>query len=137
MDGLDSEWQRKGATLSEKTAQREFGLSQDEIVQAIRAGKLQCRRGSAHGNPFLRLLRREVEALVRKGRGVAYLTDQQAKAELARVDRELRRLVREVAALEERRAVLLQRVMPLSPPGRPPRHRPPRPAAPGPRPPTR
>lgn len=52
MDDLDSEWQRKGATLSDKTAREEFGLTQDEIVQAIRAGKLQYRRNSIHGNPF-------------------------------------------------------------------------------------
>ena len=40
---LESEWQRKGATLSDKTARKELGLTQDEIVQAIRAGKLQYR----------------------------------------------------------------------------------------------
>ncbi|MGC9225634.1 MAG: hypothetical protein ACP5E2_17150, partial [Terracidiphilus sp.] len=38
MDNMDSEWQRKGATLSDKTARKEFGLTQDEIVRAIRAG---------------------------------------------------------------------------------------------------
>jgi hypothetical protein len=41
---LDSEWLRKGATLSDKTARKEFGLTQNEIVQGIRTGKLQCRR---------------------------------------------------------------------------------------------
>lgn len=29
MDDLDSEWQRKGAPLSDKTARKEFGLMQD------------------------------------------------------------------------------------------------------------
>ena len=38
---LDSEWQRKGATLSDKTVRKEFGLTQDEIVRVIRARKLQ------------------------------------------------------------------------------------------------
>ena len=51
MDDLDSEWRRKGATLSHKTAQEEFGLTWEEIVRAIRAGKLQCREHSMHGNP--------------------------------------------------------------------------------------
>jgi 3'-phosphoadenosine 5'-phosphosulfate sulfotransferase len=69
-----AEWQRKGATLSDKTASKEFGLTHDAIVAAIRAGKLQCRRNSAHGNPFLRLLRREVEALVKQQQGDDYLT---------------------------------------------------------------
>src|SRR5206468_7098088 len=58
----DDEWQRKGATLSDKTARQEFGLTQDEIYDAIDAGTLQYRRAYMHGNPWLRLLRREVEA---------------------------------------------------------------------------
>jgi hypothetical protein len=32
VDDLNSEWQRKGGTLSDKTARKEFGLTQDEIV---------------------------------------------------------------------------------------------------------
>jgi hypothetical protein len=38
-----------------------------------------------YGNPWLRLLRREVEALVRKKHGNNYLRGQQAKTELARI----------------------------------------------------
>ncbi|HEX9640984.1 MAG TPA: hypothetical protein VGB13_06700, partial [Candidatus Krumholzibacteria bacterium] len=63
--------------------------------------------GSMYGNPFLRLLRREVEALVRKQRGGGYLQEQQAKSELARIQRELKRLKRQVVALEERQSKLL------------------------------
>ncbi|MGO9833461.1 MAG: hypothetical protein ACLP1X_04530 [Polyangiaceae bacterium] len=59
-----------------------------------------------YGNPFLRLLRREIEALVRKKRGASFLTKQQAKAELTRLDAELRRLRAKVTALEARRAKL-------------------------------
>jgi hypothetical protein len=92
MDDLESEWQSKGATLSHKTAQEEFGLTWEEIVQAIRAGKLQYRKGSMYGNPWLRLLRREVEALARNQHGDRYLKDRQAKTELVHVNRELRRL---------------------------------------------
>jgi hypothetical protein len=41
---LDTEeWVRKGATLSDKSARAECGLTQDEIIAAIRAGKLQYR----------------------------------------------------------------------------------------------
>ncbi len=107
MDEPDSEWQRKGATLSDKTVRKEFGLTQDEIVQAIRAGKLQYRRNSIHGNPFLRLLRREVEALVKEKHGEDYLKDQRAKTELARVNRELKRLRTQIAALEDCKARLI------------------------------
>jgi hypothetical protein len=57
---VQEEWSRKGATLSDKTARKEFGLTQDEIVVAIDAGQLQYRVGVIQGNPWLRLLRREV-----------------------------------------------------------------------------
>jgi hypothetical protein len=102
-----SEWRRKGATLSDKTSRKEFGLTQDEIVRAIRAGKLQYRQAAMHGNPFLRLLRREVEALVEKKHGNDYLKEQQAKTELALVNRELKRLRTQVASLEERKSKLM------------------------------
>jgi len=107
MDDLDSEWQRKGATLSDKTAREELGLTQDEIVRAIRAGKLHCREASMHGNPWLRLLRREVEALVKKKYGDDYLKEQQAKTELGGINRELKRLKTRAGVLEERKARLM------------------------------
>ena len=102
----NDEWQRKGATLSDKTARQEFGLTQDEIYDAIDAGTLQYRQAYMHGNPWLRLLRREVEALARARHGDRYVSEQQARAELTRVNREIRRLRTELAELEERRAKL-------------------------------
>ena len=107
MDDLDSEWRRKGATLSHKTAQEEFGLTWEQIVRAIRAGKLHCRQQSMHGNPWLRLLRREVEALVREKHGANYLRDRRAKTELARINRELKRLKGQIAALEVQKSKLI------------------------------
>jgi hypothetical protein len=107
MDDLDSEWRRKGATLSHKTAQEEFGLTWEEIVRAIRAGKLQYREHSMYGNPWLRLLRREVETLVKERHGANYLRDRQAKTELARINRELKRLKGQIAVLEQRRSKLI------------------------------
>lgn len=87
---LDSEWRRKGATLSDKTARKELRLTQDEIVQAIRARKLHYRVASMHGNPWFRLLRREVEALVKRRHGDDYQKDQQAKTELGGINRGLK-----------------------------------------------
>src|SRR5215469_8708117 len=107
MDDLDSEWRRKGTTLSHKTAQEEFGLTWEEIVRAIRAGKLHYQEQSMHGSPWLRLLRREVEALVKKGHGAVYLKDRMAQEELARIHRELKRLRSQIAALEERKSKLI------------------------------
>jgi hypothetical protein len=100
------EWRRKGSTLSDKNACREFGLTQDEIYDAIDAGTLHYRRAAMHGNPWLRLLRREVEALARARHGERYVNEQQNRAELTRVKREIRRLRAELAELEERQAKL-------------------------------
>ena len=101
------EWGRKGATLSDKTARSEYGLTQEEIYAAIDAGKLQYRPAAMHGNPWLRLLRREVEDLVATRSGDRYLRERKARTELAQVNRELKQLRAQLAALEERRAALL------------------------------
>jgi ribosomal protein L19E len=105
-DHPGEEWRRKGATLSDKTASQEFGLTQDEIYEAIDAGTLQYRQAAMHGNPWLRLLRREVEALARSSHGDRHVRQNQARAELTRVNREIRRLRAELATLEERRTQL-------------------------------
>src|SRR5580704_15906588 len=107
MELYGDEWVRKGATLSDKTARSEFGLTQDEIIAGIRAGKLQYRRAEMHGSPWLRLLRREVEDLVSTRHGERYLHEQQARTELKRVNCELKQLRTQLTALEERRAALL------------------------------
>ena len=61
---MQEERSRKGATFARTTARKDFGLTQDEIVAAIDAGQLQHRVGVIHCNPWLRLLRREVEELM-------------------------------------------------------------------------
>ncbi|MBC8186247.1 hypothetical protein H8E88_34625 [candidate division KSB1 bacterium] len=38
-----SAWVKKGGTLSDKSAKKEFGLTKEEIIEAIRNGKLQHR----------------------------------------------------------------------------------------------
>jgi hypothetical protein len=107
MEFHDGGWACKGATLSDKTARSEYGLTQDEIFAAIDAGKLQYRPAAMHGNPWLRLLRTEVEDLAKALHGERYLRERQARTELARISRELKQLRAQLAALEERRSVLL------------------------------
>src|SRR6201981_3642 len=107
MELYGDEWGRKGATLSDKSARSEYGLTQDEIFAAIDAGKLQYRPAAMHGNPWLRLLRREAQDLARTLHGDRDVREKQARAELARVNRELKQLRSHLATLEERRAALL------------------------------
>jgi hypothetical protein len=102
----DDEWTEQGATLSDKAAMQKYGLSRVEIYAAMRAGKLQYREQSMHGNPWFRLLRREVEALIAEKRGSAGLEAQKRMAEIAEIDKRLRAIKREAAKLERRRAEL-------------------------------
>ena len=83
----DSAWTRKGTTLSNKSAQKEFGLTFEEIVEGIRAGKLQYRENSVYGSPFLRLIRQEVEALVSEKYGDEHLKKRKLNKELAEVNK--------------------------------------------------
>ena len=100
-------WVQKGTTLSEKTAQKEFGLTQEEIIDAIKAGKLQYRHNTLYGNPCLKLLRNEVEDLVNAKYGGDYLQTKNAKTALSKVGTEIRSLQRKIAQLEKRKEELL------------------------------
>ena len=100
-------WVQKGATLSDKTAQKEFGLRHEDIIVAIREGKLQYRHNTLYGNPCLKLLREEVECLVNEKYGMNYLKQRNAKTELGKVQTAIRSLQRKIAQLEKRRAELL------------------------------
>jgi len=102
-----SVWTKKGATLSDKSARKEYGLAQEEIIEAIKAGKLQYRHNNVFGNPYLKLIRSEVEALVDEKYGNNYLKKKKIKKELAQVTKELKRLKAQVVSLEQKKAELL------------------------------
>lgn len=104
----DSIWTRKGATLSDKSARLEFGLTQQEIIAAIRADKLQFRESNMHGNPWFRLLRHEVEALVRDKSGTDHLHKKKLQKELSDLNKESRKLKTRLAALDRRRVELMK-----------------------------
>jgi histidine ammonia-lyase len=101
-------WTQKGATLSDNTARKEFDLTEAEIIAAIQSGKLQYRHNTLYGNPCLKLLRTEVEALVAEKYGSDHLKNKQLKAELSKVTTEIRSLKRKLTQLENRKAELLQ-----------------------------
>ena len=104
----NSIWSQKGATLSDKSARQEFGLTQQEIIAAIKAGKLQSRESNMHGHPWFRLLRQEVEALVSEKSGRDHLHKKKLQKEVADINRETRKLKTRLTALERRRAELMK-----------------------------
>ncbi|MBI2433438.1 MAG: hypothetical protein HYV26_11260, partial [Candidatus Hydrogenedentes bacterium] len=67
------EWNRKGATLSDVTAQKEYGASREFIIKGIRAGKLEFREGEIWGNPYLRILQSQLERYMAEQIGSKHL----------------------------------------------------------------
>jgi hypothetical protein len=100
------EWNRKGATLSDVTARKEYGVSQDFIVKGIRAGKLECRQGSIWGNPYLRILRGQLEEYIAEQFGSKHLAGTKAQAELRKINKDIAALKKELAALQARKAAI-------------------------------
>jgi len=100
------EWNRKGATLSNVTAQKEFGVPDDFIVKGIESGKLECRDGAIWGNPYLRILRSQLEPYIAEQLGSEYLANKKSQNELRAVKKEMVGLRQKLAALEARKAVL-------------------------------
>ena len=103
----DSIWTIKNATPSNTSAQKEYGLTYQEIVEGIRAGKLQYRENNIYGNPYLKLIRREVEALINEKYGYDFLVKKKLMKELAEVKRTLKALKSKTMSLEKRKAELL------------------------------
>lgn len=103
------EWNRKGATLSDVTAKKEYGVDWDFIVKGIKAGKLEYRQGSIWGNPYLRLLRSQLERYIAEELGADYLSGGKERAELRKIRKEMARLRRRLKELETRRAELEDR----------------------------
>ncbi len=102
------EWNRKGATLSDVTAQKEYGVSRDFVVEGIRAGKLEYREGAVWGNPYLRVLRSQLELYITERLGSSQLASTKTQTELRKVKKEIARLQKELTALQVRRTELEQ-----------------------------
>ena len=100
------EWNRKGATLSDVTAQAEYGVSRDCIVKGIQTGKLAYREGAIWGNPYLRVLRSQLEPYIAEELGEDYLRRVKNQAELRRIKKEISDLKKRLAGLQERRKEL-------------------------------
>jgi 50S ribosomal subunit-associated GTPase HflX len=104
----ESLWHKPGATLSHKNACKEFGLTEGEIIEALKVGKLQYRQNYAHGNPYFRLLRDEVQSLAIELRGTEGVGDQEVKHKLTKISREINSLKRKLSSLEKQKLELLE-----------------------------
>ena len=98
------EWNRKGATLSNVTAQKEYGVTIDFIEKGIRAGELEYRQGAVWRNPYIRVLRDQLERYISAQLGSEYLMEKKAKIELPAINKEIGDIRKRLAELEARKA---------------------------------
>jgi hypothetical protein len=100
------EWNRKGATLSEVTAKAEYGVSRDFIVKGIETDRLEYRDGAIWGNPYLRILRSQLEKYITLELGEDYLVRVKAQTELRRIKKEISELKKKLNVLQNRKTDL-------------------------------
>ena len=100
------EWNRKGATLSDVTAKAEYGVDRDLIIKGIETGKLEYRDGAIWGNPYIRILRRQLEEYIADELGTKYLWQKKNGSELRKVKKEISGLKKKLKALQTRKMEL-------------------------------
>ncbi len=100
------EWNRKGATLSDTTAKKEYGVDQEFIIKGIRAGKLEYREGVIWGNPYLRLLRSQLEKYISEEFGQKILLKEKNITELRKTKSEINKLKKRLKELDSRKIEL-------------------------------
>lgn len=64
-------------------------MSRDFIVKGIRAGKLEYREGSVWGNPYIRVLRRQLELYIVDKYRADRLSRRKNQAELRGIKKEM------------------------------------------------
>ena len=97
------EWNRKGATLSDVTAKAEYGVDSDFVIKGIRAGRLEYRDGAIWGNPYLRVLRSQLEKYIAEELGTEYLVQVKNKSELRKIKKEISEINKRLKALQDRK----------------------------------
>ena len=97
------EWNQKGATLSDVTAKKEYGVDRDFIIKGIEAGKLEYRNGAIWGNPYLRILRSQLEKYIAEKLGKKYLAKVRNKTELKKIKREISAINKQLKTLQLRK----------------------------------
>ena len=97
------EWNRKGATLSDATALKDYGVNRDFIVQGIQAGKLEYREGAIWGNPYTKVLKSQLERYIVEQLGASYLANRTAQTDLRKINKEIAELKKRIQELQVRK----------------------------------
>jgi hypothetical protein len=103
-------WNQKGESLSHKNASKEFGLEETEIIEAIRAGKLQYKINYVHGNPYYKLLRKEVKALAIDLKGESHFKKQEIEYQIKTITKEINSCKRKLRAFDIEKEALIEKL---------------------------
>jgi hypothetical protein len=106
--GRTWQWNRKGAVLSDVTAQKEYGVTRDFVVKGIQAEKLEYSEGAVWANPYLRVLRSQLELYIAALFGSEHLLSKKAQIELHAINKEITQYKKKLALLEARKAEIEQ-----------------------------
>jgi hypothetical protein len=100
------EWNLKGATLSDVTAKTEYEVDRDFIIKGIETGQLEYRNGSVWGNPYLRVLRSQLEDYIAAELGPEHLGRIRDEYELRTVKKQISETKKKLNTLELRKKEL-------------------------------
>lgn len=81
-------------------------MSRDFIVKGIRTGKLEYREGAVWGNPYIRVLRSQLERYIAEALGADRLSTGKHQTELRKIKREMADLKKRLVELQARRTEL-------------------------------
>jgi len=81
-------------------------VTRDFIVEGIQARKLEYRDGAVWGNPYLRVLRSQLEPYIAEKLGSEHLMGKKAQTELRAIKRQIADLKTKLAVLEARKVEL-------------------------------
>ena len=76
------------------------------IITGIEAGKLEYREGCIWGNPYLRILRSQLEKYIAEQLGFEYLRKVKNQAELRKIKKEIGELNKRLDTLQRTKAAL-------------------------------
>ena len=103
-------WTQSGETLSHNNACKEYGLEKDEIFNAMKSGKLQYKENYAHGNPYYKLLRKEVISLVIELRGENFFEKQEIEFKIKKATKEINSCKRKIKLKEKEKILLIKKL---------------------------
>lgn len=106
-------WAQKGESLSHNSACKEFGLEMKEIIEGIKAEKLQYKVNYVHGNPYYKLLRKEVSAFAIELRGKSLFKRREIEFKIKTINKEINSCKRKIKADEREKELLIKQLSKL------------------------